>query len=688
MIVTCEACFSQFNLDDGLIKPTGSKVRCSKCHKVFKVFPYIAEEVLEEFPSQLPTELTDRPPEASQPAPALELPDVGESSIPETQIPDTPFSDIQMPDTSTSDATSVLSEFKDMEEFDFSDLEKLLLADEPDASKEASAPAEIGEKPAQEVMPEALEPAPEFELTFDFDQKEIQEPTPSSTEPTDEIEFNFDLESDQILQTLPAGAETPSAQESTSQETSNDFASLTDFDLSDLSLEIPDIKKPQEEPAANVPEPERPAAPEENAVDQPPDEPEESLDLAFSELSLDDIFAEADKPPAEAEPVRQEPESTTDKSELSDFSFDDLENSLEMDLSDLTLETSEKPAPVESTTADTSVMEEQKPESVLPADDTNINLDDIQALDLSDLESLLEKKETTSAPPLNNAPDSFPRTEMLIAPSAQPSDDTELKLEMEDGFLTFDELHLDMDGTKPDTIQEKKESFPPPPVTDIPKPPVSHSVMEEPVVPEPPPPVTEKEIPIRQEIDHELEDTAPEPKKGMSPAIIIALIVTLIALVSYGGYLLMNSMGIAIPFISKPAPKAVDLGNFNIKPFEVTGRFVDSDKLGKLFVVTGKVKNGYPAARSFIQVLGKIYTKDNKTPAKTETSYCGNIISDTDLSSIDAATLKQRLQNRAGDNNVNQKVQPGNAIPFMIVFSNLPQNLEEYTAEVSRSEAS
>jgi predicted Zn finger-like uncharacterized protein len=687
MIVTCEACFSQFNLDDGLIKPTGSKVRCSKCHKVFKVFPYVADEVLEDIPPQLPTELTDRPPEDSEPTPSLELPDVEESGIPETQI-----SDIQTPDASTGNTTSVLSEFKDMEEFDFSDLEKLLLADESDTPREAAAPAEIEEEPAQEMMSESAEPAPELELPFDFDHIEVQEPTAPSTEPSSEIEFNFDFETDQMLQTLPPDvAETPFTQGSTSRESSNDFAGLTDFDLSELSLEIPDIKKPQSEPVSAVPEQELLAASEEIASDLPSDNPEESLELALSELSLDDLFADAEKQTADADPFKPESEDKADKPELPDFSLDDIEKSLDMDLSDLTLETSKKPAPVESTitdTGETAVSEERKPESVPPTDDTRINLDDIQAMDMFDLENLLEKQEAAAVPSLNNAPDSFARAEMLTAPAAEPSADTELKLEMEDGFLTFDELQLDTDGTKPDTIQERKESYPPPPVSDFSKPPVAPPVVEEPVVSEPSPPEAEKEIPIRQEIDHELEETVPEPKKGMSPAIIIALIVTLIALVSYGGYLLMNSMGIAIPFISKPAAKAVDPGNFNIKPFEVNGRFVDSDKLGKLFVVTGNVKNGYPAARSFIQVVGKIYTKDNKTPAKTETSYCGNVISDADMNSIDAAALKQRLQNRAGDNNVNQKVQPGSSIPFMIVFSNLPQNLEEYTAEVSRSDAS
>ena len=39
MIIPCESCHSAFRLDDRLIKPNGSRVMCSKCRKIFKVYP-------------------------------------------------------------------------------------------------------------------------------------------------------------------------------------------------------------------------------------------------------------------------------------------------------------------------------------------------------------------------------------------------------------------------------------------------------------------------------------------------------------------------------------------------------------------------------------------------------------------------------------------------------------------------
>ena len=39
MIIPCKSCHSAFRLDDRLIKPAGSRVRCSKCRSVFTVYP-------------------------------------------------------------------------------------------------------------------------------------------------------------------------------------------------------------------------------------------------------------------------------------------------------------------------------------------------------------------------------------------------------------------------------------------------------------------------------------------------------------------------------------------------------------------------------------------------------------------------------------------------------------------------
>jgi len=49
MIIPCKSCHSLFPLDSRVIKPTGSKVRCSKCGEVFKV---LKPDVVERRKSQ------------------------------------------------------------------------------------------------------------------------------------------------------------------------------------------------------------------------------------------------------------------------------------------------------------------------------------------------------------------------------------------------------------------------------------------------------------------------------------------------------------------------------------------------------------------------------------------------------------------------------------------------------------
>lgn len=39
MIIPCESCNAVFRLESSILKPTGSRVRCSKCGEIFRVYP-------------------------------------------------------------------------------------------------------------------------------------------------------------------------------------------------------------------------------------------------------------------------------------------------------------------------------------------------------------------------------------------------------------------------------------------------------------------------------------------------------------------------------------------------------------------------------------------------------------------------------------------------------------------------
>ncbi len=56
MIITCENCETSFNLNETLLKPRGSKVRCSRCKHLFTAYPPVPPEVESALDEPVPPE--------------------------------------------------------------------------------------------------------------------------------------------------------------------------------------------------------------------------------------------------------------------------------------------------------------------------------------------------------------------------------------------------------------------------------------------------------------------------------------------------------------------------------------------------------------------------------------------------------------------------------------------------------
>jgi pilus assembly protein FimV len=197
-------------------------------------------------------------------------------------------------------------------------------------------------------------------------------------------------------------------------------------------------------------------------------------------------------------------------------------------------------------------------------------------------------------------------------------------------------------------------------------------------------------VPAKEKIAEPVEATpkVPKPKpvkKGTSKSLVFLLILIILGVAGYGTYYYLNKSGIEIPFISDYLkPKVQDPGNLNLTTYDINSRFVDNANVGKLFVITGKVKNGYTENRGMVTIVGKIFSS-GKVPVHEETVYCGNVMSDLELANLEWDKIQARLANRLGDNRSNVKIEPGKSIPFMAVFSGLPEDLEEFTIEVTGS---
>ena len=191
--------------------------------------------------------------------------------------------------------------------------------------------------------------------------------------------------------------------------------------------------------------------------------------------------------------------------------------------------------------------------------------------------------------------------------------------------------------------------------------------------------------PIDKAEKEALTEKSEPPKVAANKKISMPVLLLLLATLLISGVYVLDRVGINIPFVSDLLkPEVQDAGNLKIHTFDINNKFVENSKIGKLLVITGKAKNGYSDARSYISITGILYTK-GKILSKTKTVYCGTILSELELQNMDLDAINNRLSNRFGDNKSNIKVKADAIIPFMVVFADLPENLDEFTIEVAGS---
>ena len=376
----------------------------------------------------------------------------------------------------------------------------------------------------------------------------------------------------------------------------------------------------------------------ENLLDEEEAASESSADETFKDLDLNistetDVSMEKMPPSAETE-------------DLDELDLSDLEEILDLD---------EPMRDEESIPDDIELELDMETEPELEKVSEGDEVEDLEEVDLSEIEKMLEVEEDTEGEPLKK--------------------EIELEMDMEE---TPADTTLSEDSSQVEVyeLDEAEDRANEPEAAEA-------AVTEE---REPEFEVGESEEDEGVDEEGLAEETTPSKKRRVSKPLVVLLILVLLAGGSYGTYVLLDFMNIEIPFISDYfKPKVSDpTGSLKIDSLDVNSKFMLNVKEGKLFVITGRVKNGYPDVRRFISINGKLYKK-GKILIQTEKVFCGNVLSDIELSNMDLEAIKKRLSNRVGDNNSNMEIKPGGELPFMIIFSNLPEDLEEFSIEVAGS---
>jgi predicted Zn finger-like uncharacterized protein len=115
----------------------------------------------------------------------------------------------------------------------------------------------------------------------------------------------------------------------------------------------------------------------------------------------------------------------------------------------------------------------------------------------------------------------------------------------------------------------------------------------------------------------------------------------------------------------------VDEGNRRLEIADFKWETFSGEKSGDLFIIKGKVINNYPQPRSHILLRGSI-EDGKKNPLVQKLAYAGNTFTESELNSISTEEIDRKLNTKEGLNNSNVNVAHMEAIPFMIIFPNLP----------------
>ncbi|MCW7754646.1 DUF3426 domain-containing protein, partial [Desulfobotulus sp. H1] len=174
---------------------------------------------------------------------------------------------------------------------------------------------------------------------------------------------------------------------------------------------------------------------------------------------------------------------------------------------------------------------------------------------------------------------------------------------------------------------------------------------------------------------------------GIRFLLLIILLLLLMAAGVFGAILYAQKNNISLPFIGSPTatarPEFQDPGNLRITPTGVSHSFLTHESAGRLLVIAGNIRNEYPQPRRHVQLRARLFAGEEAVA--TRMIYAGNTLPEIELTRMSIATIEKELNKQDGDRNLNQSIPSGKEIPFMFLFSDLPQGLSGFEIDVLRS---
>ncbi len=144
-----------------------------------------------------------------------------------------------------------------------------------------------------------------------------------------------------------------------------------------------------------------------------------------------------------------------------------------------------------------------------------------------------------------------------------------------------------------------------------------------------------------------------------------------------GAYWYFDARQLKAPPIEQDLAKKIELLTMrNVRQY-----YVDNEKVGKVFVIEGRVVNEFPQPKELIAVEAAIYGKDKK-PLATKTQLAGTQLSLFQLQVLSEKEMESFLNNKVEILSNNTNVQHGGEVPFMVLFYAPPQGVAEFGVKI------
>ncbi|MBQ9453175.1 MAG: zinc-ribbon domain-containing protein [Desulfovibrio sp.] len=109
--------------------------------------------------------------------------------------------------------------------------------------------------------------------------------------------------------------------------------------------------------------------------------------------------------------------------------------------------------------------------------------------------------------------------------------------------------------------------------------------------------------------------------------------------------------------------------------------YVDNEKVGKVFVIEGKVVNEFPQPKELMAVEAAIYDK-NQQPIVVKKQLCGVQLSLFQLQVLSEKEMESFLNNKIEILTNNTNVPHGGDVPFMVLFYAPPEGVAEFGVRI------